>query len=113
MKEAEDPNEEVKKIFQERMRTSKCFATDGSKMDNKQLAGFASIDISDGISRKFRISKITSTFTAEALANGETLEIIEKSRLGAKFRDILGLGKRAKVISNASAMKNTAHYSNA
>jgi hypothetical protein len=30
-KEAEDHNEEFKKIFQERMRTSKYFATDGSK----------------------------------------------------------------------------------
>jgi hypothetical protein len=48
------------------MRTSKCFATDGSKMENKPLVGFASIDISDGISSKFRIAKIASTFTAEA-----------------------------------------------
>jgi hypothetical protein len=31
IKEAEDHNEEFKKIFEERMRISKCFATDGSK----------------------------------------------------------------------------------
>jgi hypothetical protein len=44
---------------------------------------------------KFRISKIASTLTEEALAIGETLEIIE-SRLGAKLNDFLGLGKRVR-----------------
>jgi hypothetical protein len=47
-------------------------------MENKPFVGFASIDINDGRGRKFRIAKIASTFTAEALAIGETLEIIEK-----------------------------------
>jgi hypothetical protein len=61
------------------MRTSKCFARDGSKMEDKPFVGFASIDISDGISRKFRISKIASTFNAKAQAIGETLEIIAKT----------------------------------
>jgi hypothetical protein len=65
-------------------------------MLNKPFVGFASIDISDGISWKFRIAKIASTFTAQAPAVGETLEIIEKNRLGTKFREFLGLGKRAK-----------------
>jgi hypothetical protein len=37
-----------------------------------------SIDISEGISWKFRIAKIASTFTAEALAIGETLKIVKK-----------------------------------
>jgi hypothetical protein len=60
------------------MRISKCFATEGSKMENKPFVGFASIDVNDGRSRKFRITKIASTFTAEALAIGKTLEIIEK-----------------------------------
>jgi hypothetical protein len=50
------------------MKTSKCF----------RFVGFASIDIKDGHSRKFRIAEIASTFMAEALAIGETLEIIEK-----------------------------------
>jgi hypothetical protein len=59
------------------MRTSKRFATDGSKV-NKSFVGFPSIDISDSISWKFRIAKIASTFTAEALAVGETLDIIER-----------------------------------
>jgi hypothetical protein len=54
------------------MRTSKRFATDGSKMENKPFIEFASIDISYSISWKFRIAKIVSTFTAEALATGET-----------------------------------------
>jgi hypothetical protein len=47
-------------------------------MENKPFVGFAAIDISDGISWKFRIAKMASTFTAEALAIGETLEIIKK-----------------------------------
>jgi hypothetical protein len=60
------------------MRTSKYFVTDGSKMENKPFVGLASIDINDGHTSKFRIAKIASTFTAEALAISETLEIIEK-----------------------------------
>jgi hypothetical protein len=76
IKEAKDHNEEFKKIFKERMRISKCFATDGSKMKDRPFAGFASIDIKDGRSMKLRISKTESTFTTEALATGETLEII-------------------------------------
>jgi hypothetical protein len=47
IKEAKDLNEEFKKIFQERMRTSKCFATDGSKMENDPFVGFASTDTND------------------------------------------------------------------
>jgi hypothetical protein len=57
---------------------SKCFAADGSKMENEPFVRFTSIDISDGRSWKFRIAKIASTITAEALAIGETPEIIEK-----------------------------------
>jgi hypothetical protein len=60
------------------MRTSKFFTTNGSKMENKPLLGFALIDISDGISWKIRIAKIASTFTVVALAIGETPEIIKK-----------------------------------
>jgi hypothetical protein len=45
---------------------------------NKPFVIFSAIDISDGISWIFRIAKIASTFTAEALAIGKTLEIIEK-----------------------------------
>jgi hypothetical protein len=37
------------------------------------LAGFALIDINGGMSLKFRIAKIASIFTAEALAIGKTL----------------------------------------
>jgi hypothetical protein len=47
-------------------------------MGNKPFIGFTSIDISDAISWKFRIAKIASTFTVEALAIVKTLEIIEK-----------------------------------
>jgi hypothetical protein len=60
------------------MRTSKFFATEGSKMENNQFVEFALIDICDGISWKSRIVKIWCIFTAEALAIGETLEIVEK-----------------------------------
>jgi hypothetical protein len=46
-------------------------------MENKPFVGLASIDINDSRSRKFRIAKLASTFTAEALAIGERLEIID------------------------------------
>jgi hypothetical protein len=64
-------------------------------LKNGGFVGFAAIDISYGINWKFRITKIVSTFTAEALAVGETLEIIEKID-SARFHDFRGLGKRAK-----------------
>jgi hypothetical protein len=60
------------------MRPSKYFATDGSEMENKPFVGFAAIDISDGISWKFRIAKIVSTFTAEALAIDKTQKSLKK-----------------------------------
>jgi hypothetical protein len=47
-------------------------------MENKPFVGLASIDINDGRSRKFRVVKLASTFTTEAIAIDETLEIIEK-----------------------------------
>jgi hypothetical protein len=47
-------------------------------MENKPFVGFALIDISGGISWKFGIAKIASTFRAKALAIGETLEIFDK-----------------------------------
>jgi hypothetical protein len=42
-KEAKTHNEKFKKIFQDRMRTSKYFDTDGSKMEDKPFVVFASI----------------------------------------------------------------------
>jgi predicted RecB family nuclease len=78
MKEAEDHKEELKNNFHEKMRTNKYFAMDRSKMENIQFVGFAAMDINDGITWKFRIAKLASAFTAEALATAETLEIIEK-----------------------------------
>jgi hypothetical protein len=44
IKEAKD-HKEYKKIFQERMRTSKCFAMNGTKMKTKPFVGFASLYI--------------------------------------------------------------------
>ena len=85
IKQAEDHNKEFYKIFQERIRTSKSFATDGSKMVDKPFVGFALIHINDGHRMKFRISKIASIFTAEALAIAETLEIIETIESGQNF----------------------------
>jgi hypothetical protein len=43
IKKTKNHNEEFEMIFQERMRTSKCFATDGSKMEDEPFVGFASI----------------------------------------------------------------------
>jgi hypothetical protein len=91
------------------MRTSKCFATDGSKMENKTFVGFASIEMSDGISWKFGIAKIASTFTAEALATGETLEIIEKIDLEQNFMIFSDSENVPKGIRNKYTLNNTSH----
>jgi ribonuclease HI len=90
------------------MRTSKCFATDGSKMENKPNVGFTTIDINDGFSWKLKTAKLASTFTAEALAIGETLEIIKKNweQNFVIFSDSERVLKR---ISNTSTMYNTSH----
>jgi hypothetical protein len=82
---------------------------DGSKIENKPFIGFASIDISDGTSWKFRIAKIASTFTAEALAIGETLEIIEKIDSEQNFMIFLDSESVLKGISNTSTMSNISH----
>jgi hypothetical protein len=108
IKEA-DHNQEFKKILLEKMRTSKCFATDGSKMENKPRVGFASIDINDGRSRKFRIAKIASTFTAVALAIGRTLEIINRIDSEQNFTIVSDLASVLRGISNSCTMNNTSH----
>jgi hypothetical protein len=64
--------------------------------DKPKLVVFASTGMRNSISWKSRVAKIASTFTAEALAVDDPLEIFEKNRLGAIFRDSLELGKRAK-----------------
>jgi hypothetical protein len=78
-------------------------------MENKLSIGFTSINISDGRNWKFRIAKIAPTFTAEALAIGEPLEIIEKIEseqnvvIFSHFESVL------KGISNSSTRTNTSH----
>jgi hypothetical protein len=67
------------------------------------------MDINDGRSIKFRISKIASTFTAEALAIGETLEIIEKIDSKQNFMIFSGSASVLKGISNSSKLNNTSH----
>jgi hypothetical protein len=102
------------KIHDSLGRTCKCFATCGSKMENKPFVGFALMDRSDGISWKFRIAKIASTFTAKALEIGETLEVIEKIVLEQNFVIFSDSESVLKGISNTSAIKkHIAHSSNA
>jgi ribonuclease HI len=91
------------------MRTSKYFATDGSKMEDKLFVGFASIDIKDGRSMKSGISKIASTFTTEALSIGETLEKLEKIEPEQNFMIFSDSPSVLKGISNSSTMNNTSH----
>jgi hypothetical protein len=84
-------------------------------MVDKPSVGFASIDIRYGRngrnrrSMKFRISKIESTFTAEALEIGETLEIIEKIDSEQNFMIFSDSESLLKGISNSSTMNNTSH----
>jgi hypothetical protein len=82
---------------------------DGSKMEDKPFAGFMSTDIKDGHSRKFRIAKIASTFTAEALAIDKILEIIEKTDLEQNFMIFSDLACVLKDISNSSTRNKLLH----
>jgi hypothetical protein len=65
-------------------------------MEDKPFVGSASIR--DGRSMKFRICKIAPTFTAEALAIGETLEVIEKVDSEQNFMIFLDSASVLKVI---------------
>jgi hypothetical protein len=109
IKEAENRNEEFKKDFHEEMRTSKYFAMDSSKMENKPFVGFASVDISDVISWKFRIAIIVSTFTEEKLATGEILEIIDRTDLKQNFVIFSDLQSVLKGTCDTSTMNNISH----
>jgi hypothetical protein len=80
-----------------------------SKMENKPFIGFTLIDLSEGISWKFRIAQAASTFTAEALAIDETPEIIEKLDIEQYLMIFLDLESMLKGISNMSAVSNTWH----
>jgi hypothetical protein len=74
---------------------------DSSKMENKQFEGITLIDINDGINWKFRIAKIASTFTAEALA------IIKKTVSKQNVVIFSDSESVLKGISNTSTMNNT------
>jgi hypothetical protein len=58
---------------------------------------------------KFRISKIASTFTAEALEIGETLEIVDKIDTEHNFMIFSDSASVLKGISNSTTMNNTSH----
>jgi hypothetical protein len=80
-----------------------------SKTENKPFIGLAPIDISDGISWKFKIVKIAATLKVEALTIGETLEIIEKMDSEQNFVIFTDSENMLKGIGNTSTMKNTSH----
>jgi ribonuclease HI len=79
------------------------------KMENRSFVGFIAMDIRDGISWKFRIAKIASTFTSEALAIGETLEIIEKIDSEQNVVIFSDSESVLKGISDTSTIDNTSH----
>ena len=78
-------------------------------MADKPFVGFALIDINDGRRMKFRISKIASIFTTEALAIAETLEIIEKIESRQNFTIFSDSASVLKGIRNSSIISNTPH----
>jgi hypothetical protein len=81
-------------------------------MEHKPFVGFVSIgisDVNDGIGWKFRIARVASTFTAEALAIGETLEITGKIDAKQNFGIFSDLEGVLKGISNTSTMNNKSH----
>jgi hypothetical protein len=69
---------EKNKNFPRKNENQQMFRHGRLKNGEQQFIGFASIDINDGRIWKFRKAKIASTFTAEALAIGETLEAVDK-----------------------------------
>jgi hypothetical protein len=92
------------------VRYSNIFKGDGQlKMENRPFVGFASIDINDGRNTKFWIAKIASTFTVEALAIGETLEIINKIDSEQNFVILSNSESVLKGISNTFAVNSTLH----
>jgi hypothetical protein len=76
-------------------------------MEDKPFVGFASIDIKYGRSIKLWISKIASTFTAEALAIGETLEIIEKIDSGQNFIIFSDLASSSSLSSSLMELRTS------
>jgi hypothetical protein len=98
----------IQKNFHEKIRPSKCFTMHSSK-NGEQTIHRIRINVSDGISWKFRIAKIAFTFTAEALAIGETLEIIGKIDLDQNFVIFSDSKSMLKEINNTSTMNNTLH----
>jgi hypothetical protein len=70
------------------------------KNEDKPFIGLTSIDIK---------MVIASTFTVEALAIGETLEIIEKIDSEQNLMIFSDLASMLKGISNPSTMNNTSH----
>jgi hypothetical protein len=78
-------------------------------MENKSFVGFASIDTNYGRSSNFRIAKLASTFTAEALAIGETLEIIDKIDSEQNFMIFSDTASVLQGISNSGTVNNTSH----
>jgi ribonuclease HI len=78
-------------------------------MKDKPIVGFASIDINDGRSIRFRIYKIASIFTAEALATAETLDIIGKIESEQNFMIFLDSASMLQSIGNPTIISNTSH----
>jgi hypothetical protein len=73
-------------------------------MEDEQFVGFASIDVKDFGSMKFRISKIAPTFTAEALAIGKTLEIINE-RADLEAKQAIEEGRDSQLILSVADLK--------
>ncbi|CAD6235942.1 GSCOCG00012438001-RA-CDS, partial [Cotesia congregata] len=68
-----------KEIFQEVLKNSTCFFTDGSWSPNSVFGSFAIVGGSDNVELEFRTSKIASIFTLEGMAIMEALKLILKS----------------------------------
>jgi hypothetical protein len=73
-------------------------------MENKSFVGFASIGIIDGLRWRLKKNKIASTFTAEALAIGESLYIMRKIDSEQNFMIFPDWESVLKGVSNTSTM---------
>jgi hypothetical protein len=82
IKEPPDCNEEFPCRFEDALKNSMCFATDGSKREGKSFTRYALLDIKQKATEKHRTSNIESIFTAEGLARAETLNRIQNYEPG-------------------------------
>jgi hypothetical protein len=77
IKNSLDCNGEFLCRFEDALKNTTCFTTDGSKREGKSFTGYALLDRKQEASEKHRTLNIVSIFAAEGLGIAETLKRIQ------------------------------------